>query len=315
VDQVKSIKIAAEKHKQQNMKKIAIIVCNFASITEEVKNTYGIIAIDSYLHWPEEGNLIGENIFEKMRDALKKGIKSIPKTSQPSMGTFKKYFDSAFQNNDELICITISSKISGTYNSALQTKKLFDSEKQKKIHIIDSNNIDAAETLLAIKAAEIAKQEDSIETIINKINTFVSKTYFYGMTENPDQMEVGGRINHVLAKILSQMQKLGMRPILHMEDGVVKPANLKMNANNTAEALLKQFESLNKKALSKGVNYRIAISHADNLAEAQKLKFLFESKYPKQTKIDLITMTGAFIGSHVGPGTLMCGTLKESCGN
>ena len=115
-----------------------------------------------------------------MRDALKKGVKTVPKTSQPSMGTFKKYFNEALQNNDELICITISSKISGTYNSALQTKKFFDSEKQKKIHIIDSNNIDAAETLLAIKAVEIAKEEDDMETIINKINAYIPKTYFYG---------------------------------------------------------------------------------------------------------------------------------------
>lgn len=294
------------------MKKIAIIVCNFASITEDIKNKYGIIAIDSYPYWPEGENLVGENIFQKMRDALKKGVKTVPKTSQPSMGTFKKYFNEALQNNDELICITISSKISGTYNSALQTKKFFDSERQKKIHIIDSNNIDAAETLLAIKAVEIVKEEDDMETIINKINAYIPKTYFYGMTENPDQMEAGGRINHVLAKILSQMQKLGLRPILHMEDGVVKPANLKMNAKNTAEALFKQFENLNKKTLLRGVNYRIAISHADNLIEAEKLKFLFENKYPKQIKIDLITMTGVFIGSHVGPGTLMCGTLKEN---
>ena len=112
-----------------------------------------------------------------------------------------------------------------------------------------------------------------METIINKINAYIPKTYFYGMTENPDQMEAGGRINHVLAKILSQMQKLGLRPILHMEDGVVKPANLKMNAKNTAEALFKQFENLNKKTLLRGVNYRIAISHADNSYRSRKLSF------------------------------------------
>jgi len=294
------------------MKKIAVIICSFASSTKEILDKYGIISIESKPNWPEESQLEGENIFQKMRDAQKKGIKSTPKTSQPSMGTFKKYFEEALTNHDELICITISSKISGTYNSAMQTKKLFKEEVQNKIHIIDSNNIDAAETLLAIKAVELAKEIDNVEEIIEKINSYIPKTYFYGMTENPNQMEAGGRINHVLAVLLSQMQKIGMRPILHMDNGVVKAANLRMNAKDTANALLNQFEDLNKKSLEENKHYRIAISHADNLSEANKLKNIFEEKYKDQIKIDFISMTGVLIGSHVGPGTLMCCTLEET---
>lgn len=294
------------------MEKISVIVCNFASLTEEVANKYGIVQVVSKPYWPEEDLLEGDNIFQKMKDALRKGIKTVPKTSQPSIGVFKKYFDEALNKGNEVICITISSKISGTYNTALQTKKFFDQEKQKRIHVIDSNNIDAAETLLAIKAVEIAKEENDVEIIVNRISSYINETYFYGMTENPDQMEAGGRISHVLAKVLSEMQKIGMRPILHMKDGVVKAANLKMNAKNISEALFKQFEKINKKALTEGVVFRVAISHADNISEAEKLKSLFEEKYKNQVKIDLITMTGVFIGSHVGPGTLMCGVLKES---
>jgi len=293
------------------MEKVAVLVCNFASINEATINKYNIVQIASKPYWPEEDSLVGENIFQKMRDAHKKGIKSTPKTSQPSMGTFKKYFEEALKNNDEVICITISSKISGTYNAALQTKKLFSPEVQEKIHIIDSNNIDAAESLLAIKAVEIIKNEKEIKTVVDKINSYIPKTYFYGMTENPDQMEAGGRISHVLAVILSQMQKIGMRPILHMDDGVVKAANLKMNAKDISEALFKQFEDINKKSLAEGKTYRIAISHADNILGAEKLEQMFSKKYPSQVKIDFISMTGVFIGSHVGPGTLMCCTLEE----
>jgi DegV family protein with EDD domain len=293
------------------MEKIAVLVCNFASIDEATINKYGIIPIVSKPYWPEEESLVGENIFQKMRDALKKGIKSIPKTSQPSMGTFKKYFEEALKANEEVICITISSKISGTYNAALQTKKFFNPEVQEKIHIIDSNNIDAAESLLAIKAVEIIKTGKDIKEILEAINSYIPRTYFYGMTENPDQMEAGGRISHVLAVILTQMQKIGMRPILHMDDGVVKPANLKMNAKDISEALFKQFEDMNRESLKNGKLFRIAISHADNIAGAEKLRSLFEDKYPSQVTIDFISMTGVFIGSHVGPGTLMCCVLEE----
>jgi DegV family protein with EDD domain len=291
--------------------KTKIILCNFASIDDSVADKYGIVSIKSPLSWPEEPSLVGDNIFQKMRDALNKGVNPCPKTSQPSIGTFKKYFEETLKDNDEVICITISSKISGTYNAAIQTVNFLSKEIQKKIHIIDSYNIDAGEGILGVKAVELSKEENDIDKLVEKVKAYVPKIYFYGMTENPKQMEAGGRIDHFLATILTQMQKIGMRPILHMEEGVVKAANLKMNAKDTAEALFRQFEDKNKKLLTEGKHYRVAISHADNIKEANKLKSLFEEKYPTQTKVDFISMTGIFIGSHVGPGTLMCCVLEE----
>lgn len=293
------------------MKKATVVLCSFASITEEVLDKYGIIALEPKLDWPEKESLKGENIFEKMRDAYKKGVNSFPKTSQPSMGAIKVAFEKAFENAENVICITISSKISGTYNATLQTKKLFSKEKQERIHIIDSNNIDAAESLLAIKASELSIQGEEIEKIVSTINELTAKTYFFGMTENAKQMEAGGRTSHVLAVALTQMQKIGLRPLLHMKDGLVSAADLKVNAKDTAGALFKHFKSTNKKSISEGVSYKVAISHADNFVEAQKLKVLLEKEYPNQVKVCFLSITGVFIGSHVGPGTLMMCSIPE----
>jgi DegV family protein with EDD domain len=293
------------------MQKATVIVCSFASITEEIIAKYGIIALTPSLSWPEGEGLKGDNIFQKMREAVRLGINSNPKTSQPPMGVFKKAFEEALLKSENAICITISSKISGTYNSAIQTRKMFSEEMQKRIRIIDSNNIDAAETLLAIKAAELSTEGENIEKIVETINDYIPKTYFFGMTENPNQMEAGGRISHALAVVLSQMQKIGMRPVLHMKDGEVKAANLRIHAKDIAEALLKQFEDVTKKEIQQGKKYRVAISHADNIEKAEELKSLLLDKFGDKIKVDFISMTGPFIGAHVGPGTLMCTMLEE----
>jgi len=293
------------------MQKATVIVCSFASITKDILDKYGIIALTPSLNWPEGEGLEGNNIFQKMRSAVEKGINSTPKTSQPPMGVFKKAYEEALSKSENAIVITISSKISGTYNSAIQTRKMFSEEMQKRIHIIDSNNIDAAESLLAIKACELSERGEDIQKIVETINNYVNKTYFFGMTENPNQMEAGGRISHALAVILNQMQKIGMRPILHMKDGEVKAANLRMNAKDIAEALLKQFEDITKKAMQEGKKYRVAISHADNMEKANELKSLLSDRFGDKIKVDFISMTGPFIGAHVGPGTLMCATLEE----
>ena len=187
---------------------------------------------------------------------------------------------------------------------------MFDEEKQKRIFVLDTFNADASESLFAIKAAEMAEEGKDPEEIMQKLQSFVPKTFLFGMLESPKWLEAGGRINHAMAVILTQMQKLGMRPILTMKDGVVKPSNLKMQAQDTANALFKQLDDVIKKPLAEGKKCRVAISHADNLEQAQRLRDMIEEKYP-QIKVEFISITSVVIGSHVGPGTLICCSLED----
>jgi len=287
------------------MKKSTIVIGESAPITKELIDKYKMTVVPFVIDWPEGEKLSGNNVFEKMREAERVGIKTTPKTSQPSVGIFKKAFEEALNNSENVICITISSAISGTYNSAIQAQKMFDEEKQKRILVIDSFNADASESLLALKAAEMSEEGKSLEEIKKEIESILPKTFLFGMLESPKWLEAGGRINHALSVILSQMQKIGMRPILSVKDGVVKPANLKMQAQDTANALFKQMEEVVKKPLSEGKRCRVGISHADNLEQAQRLRGLIEEKYP-QIKIEFISITSMAIGCHVGPGTLIC---------
>jgi DegV family protein with EDD domain len=292
------------------MKNISIIIGESASITQELINKFDFIVAPFVMEWPEGENLKGNNIFEKMREAEKQGIKTTPKTSQPSIGVFKKAFEEALKNSESVLAITISAKISGTYNSAIQAKKMFDDETQKKIFVLDTVNADAAESLLAIKAAELAEQGMPGEEILKNLEVLSTKTFLFGMLESPKWLEAGGRLSHALSVILTQMQKIGMRPVLSVIDGVIKPANLRMQAKDTADALFKQVESIIKKPLSENKSCNIAISHADNLEEAQKLRTLLLDKYP-QVKIEFLSITSMVIGCHVGPGTLICCSIEN----
>jgi DegV family protein with EDD domain len=292
------------------MKKATIIIGNSASIREEDIQKYGFIVVLFVMEWPEGEGLKGENIFEKMREAEKQGITTTPKTSQPSMGLFKKAFEEGLKDSESVIAITISSGISGTYNSAIQAKKMFDEETQKKIFILDTLNVDLSESLLAIKAYEALEEGKSTEETFQYLETLLPKTFLFAMLESPKWLEAGGRLSHTVAVILTQMQKIGMRPILSMKDGVIKPANLRMQAKDTAEALFKQFEEITKKPFSENKACRVAISHADNLEGAQKLRSLIEEKYP-QVKVEFISITSMVIGCHVGPGTVMCCSIEN----
>lgn len=292
------------------MKKTTIVIGQSASITNELIEKYGFIVVPFAIDWPEMDSLEGNNVFEKMRDAEKKGVKTTPKTSQPSMGAFKNVFDEALKESESVICITISSGISGTYNSALQAKKMLKPEDQEKIFVLDTFNADASESIIALKAGELAQEGKPAEEIFKEITEMSPNVYLFGMLESPKWLEANGRINHALSVILSQMQKIGMRPILSMKDGLIKPANLKMQAKDIAQALFKQTEEIIKKPLEEGKACRVAISHADAIEEAEKLKKMFEEKYP-QVKVDFIALTSPVIGCHVGPGALICCSVEK----
>lgn len=291
------------------MKNTSIVIGQSAAVTEELIQRFGFIIAPFKLDWPEGENLDGD-MFTKMREAKKQAIKTTPKTSQPSMGSFKKCFEEALSKNQYVLAITISSVISGTHNSAMQAKKMFPEEIQERIFIIDSFNADAAETLLAIKAAEMDEQGVPINDIVKKLEEQKNQTKLFGMLESPYWLEAGGRLGHTIAVLLEQMQKLGMRPILSVIDGLVKPANLKMQAQDTANALFKQIESVVKEPLANNKKISVAISHADNLAEAQKLEELIIKNYP-QIKIEFVTTMGSVIGAHVGPGALISCSIQD----
>jgi DegV family protein with EDD domain len=284
------------------MKTTTIIVGESSSIPNELVQKYEMYLITFPIDWPEGEVIIGKNIFEKMRKAKEQGIKTFPKTSQPAMGIYKKAYDEVLSKGQDVICITISSKISGTYNSAIQAKKMLSENDQKKVFVFDTFNADSTEALAAIKATELAEQGKTAEEIYNYLLN--SKLHIFAMVESPRWLEAGGRINGTIAGALEAMQKIGMRPVLGIKDGVIKPTTLKMQAKDTANALLKELLGIKKNKL------KISISHADNINEAEKLKKLIEENIP-QSKIEFINFTSTVIGAHVGPGTIIVCALEE----
>ncbi|HNP79504.1 MAG TPA: DegV family protein [Candidatus Pacearchaeota archaeon] len=282
--------------------KTTIIAGESSSIPLELAQKNQIKLVPFVMDW-EEGMLYeGKNIFEKMRDGKKKGMKTFPKTSQPSIGVYKKAFDEVLSQGQEIVCITISSQISGTYNSAIQAKKMLSEADQKKVFIFDTMNADATEALVAIKASELAQKGESAENIFNSLD--ISKIHLFGMVESPRWLEAGGRLNSTVASLLEKMQGIGMRPVLGLKDGLIKPTTLKMQAKDTAEALLKEIKGLKNQKL------RLSITHADNLEEALILKSLIEKDLP-ESKIEFINLVSTVIGAHVGPGTLIVCALED----
>ena len=286
------------------MNKIGLVVDEGADLPQEIIEKYQMAVVPVKMDWPEVENLPGENTFQKMREAEKREIKSFGKTSQPSPKDFLDAFERQLERFDKIICITLISKLSGTYNSANQARGILKEEDQKRVFIVDSLNASCGEGLSDLKAIDLIEQGKDTEEIVKELEKFVPQVRLYGMLEEIKWLEASGRISSTLANWVRRMQKIGVRPIIGIKKGVIKAIGIKAGAKDIPTGLFHQFEAKTKKLRNQGKKIRVAITHGDNLEGAQRLKEMIEKEL-EGVEVAFINLIDNVLGVLVGPNTLV----------
>lgn len=131
---------------------------------------------------------------------LMKNSPSAPKTASPSPHAFIE----AYEGDEDVYVVTISSRLSSTYNNALLAKKLVqESNPRKFIHVFDSMSASVGETLVSLKIMELAKRNLHRQEIVARVNEYIKgmKTFF--LLESMDNLVKSGRISKAVSKLLS----------------------------------------------------------------------------------------------------------------
>jgi DegV family protein with EDD domain len=204
----------------------------------------------------------------------------------------------------------VTSKLSGTYNSAIQAKNFLSQEEAKRIFVIDSLNASCGEGLLNFKAVDLIRQGKNTEEMVKEIEKSVPGTTFYGMFMDPKWLEASGRISHTLANWVRRAEKIGMRPLLGIKQGLFKSMGIKRGAKSLPEALFKEIEGKTKKSREKGKKIIVAISHGDNIQKAEDLKEMIEKKL-KGCEVVFITLIDNVLAVLAGPDALVFGWYEE----
>ena len=123
------------------MDSIGIVTEETADLPPEIIEKHQIATIPVILNWPEIAELPGENTFQKMRELERRGTKSFGKTSQPSPQDFLAKYLYQIERFGKVLCITLTSRLSGSYNSAVLAKTLLAPEEQGKVFIVDRKSV------------------------------------------------------------------------------------------------------------------------------------------------------------------------------
>ncbi|WP_313756626.1 DegV family protein [Tissierella sp.] len=267
------------------MSKIKIITDSTAYITKEYAERENITIVPlNYVFGEETGKDPFPGEFDEFYNKLQ-NTKLFPSTSQPAVGEFLDAFNKAFSEGyDEIIAILLSSKLSGTFNSAMLAKDMLE---YKKITIIDSLTTVSNMKFLVEDAVEMAKKGKTSGDIETYLNTKKTNINIYLTTDTLEYLRRGGRLSTVQATLGNL---LNIKPIIELKDGELKLLEKLRGKNKVISAIIDRIPS--------NVN-KIGICHVLNKEDAEKVKDLLKEKFPNA--IIIIDELGPVIGSHLGP--------------
>lgn len=219
-----------------------------------------------------------------------------PKTSQASPQILLDLFESARSSGDEAIYFTLSSALSGTYQSAMMTKALSECD---RCHVVDSLNATGGQRLILEYAAKLRDDGKSAQQIIAAVEQVRSRIVLFACIDTLEYLYKGGRISQTVYKLGTLAN---IKPIITVEsDGSIGIPAKAMGMRKGMDYLCKQAES--KPA---DPNFPFYVMYTNNRSVAEALASKLEAagiEIPDHR----IIQVGAAIGSHIGPDA--CGLV------
>ncbi|HHU74813.1 MAG TPA: DegV family protein [Clostridiales bacterium] len=235
-----------------------------------------------------------DEFYKKLVEADK-----LPTTSQPSPDDFLKYFQEAKEAGDSVIVILISSKLSGTVQSALIAKDMVG---YPDIHIVDSKNtITGLRTLVEI-AVQMRDMGKGCIEIINQLNDLKERIVLLAMMDTLDYLYKGGRLSKT-STILGSLLKF--KPIITLKDGSIEVVGKERGVNKGIAKIMDSIGDFGEIDL----NYPINLGYT---AENSKSLILMERLMDKYQLSDLpMHSVGCVVGTHAGPGACVLTYIRK----
>ena len=281
--------------KEKNKMGVQIIIDSASDISKEQADEYGIIMLPMEVQFGNETYLDGVNL--KPQQFYEKLIESdqLPKTTQLNPYRFKEAYQQVVEAGNEAIVITLSSKLSGTYRSALVAAKEMKIN-DEKIYVVDSLNASVGERLLIQYALKLIKEGKKVRQIVDELNQKKKNIKVLAMLDTLKYLKKGGRISSFVA---FSGELLSIKPVISIVNGEVKLVG-KARGSKNGENLLNQLVG-ECGGIDFDMPYGVVYSGTSDFLIQ---KYLTDSAHLYQDKTDDIPiyMIGSTIGCHIGPG-------------
>lgn len=276
------------------MAKIALVTDSTCSLPQEILKQYGINVVPQVLIWGDEVFEDGVDIqpaefYRKLSSA-----KVMPTTSQVSVMNMNKAFERLLAEGYEVLGMFLSSKLSGTMQSATQGREALSSG-QDKVHIIDTQTTSMAMGFQVLVTARAAAEGATIAECKALAQKAQATTGIFFMVDTLEFLHRGGRIGGA-QRLLGTA--LNLKPILTVKEGKVEAVERVRTKGKAIERLIQ----IVAEQVKGGSPIRLASLHANAPDDAESM--LASASSAAQATETIRTELSPVVGTHTGPGTI-----------
>lgn len=276
---------------------VKIVTDSVADLPSQVAKELDITVVPILVRWGEELyrdgiDLTAEQFYERLKRS-----KIPPSTSVPSPSTFAEAYDKLAEEADEILAIIVTSRLTGTYNVALQSIGLM--KRKCRVEVIDSKCATMGEGFVVMKAAQSAQSGASLDEVMEVTRKTIPRVDFLSTFDTLEYLKRGGRIGKAQAFLGSILK---VNPLITLRDGVVEPVG---RTRSRAKAI----DRLCEFAMSYSHIEEIAIEEATTPNEADRIAERLSAKFPKERIYR--SKPSPVIGAHTGPGFLLVAVLGD----
>jgi DegV family protein with EDD domain len=270
--------------------KVKIVTDSGSDIPLELAKKLDITVVPVYIYFGDKAYKDGVDIGpDELYKRLVEGP-VYPTTTQPIPADFAETYTALAKDADAIVSIHLPTKVSGTYNAALQGLEI--AKPRCEVHVFDSLSVSAGLGLIVLAAARVAKS-GKLSEVLEETRKAIGKTQIRAVLDTLQYLLKGGRITKTKALVGTL---LNVKPILKMRDGELVQAAM-------ARSYAKGIDQLFEFAKSYPNLQEVGISHTTVFDEAKALKQRLVSVIDEK-KIQMFRV-GAGLGVHGGPGTLI----------
>ncbi len=234
-----------------------------------------------------------------------------PKSSLPSVQDYVEAFTPYAKEGKDIICLCITTKFSGSYNSAKTAADLLLEEYPDiRIQVVDTTMDTVLQGLLVLETVGMQRDGLSFEETLEKIEQIKPSGRILFTVGNYEYLIHGGRIGKVMGTAAST---LGIKPLIMLKEGAIFPTGIVRNRKKGMKRLIEQTKEHFEKTGESPDDYQIVVGYGYHYEEAEEFRnqLLASLKtYSDYKKIDIFQI-GATIGVHTGPHPLGLGLLKK----
>ena len=261
------------------------------------------VSFDGETYYRDGVDITRDECYQRMVD----DPKLFPKTSLPSVESCAEVFRNYVEQGFPVVCFTITTLFSGSYNSAMNAKSLVEEDyPDANICVIDSKQNTVTQALLIDQFVKMLEDGLSFEQAMSKLDALMASARIFFTVGSLDYLKMGGRIGKVATAATG---KLGVKPVIVMKDGDIGLGGIGRNRNKLKASVLQ----VAKKYLDENGKDNFIVSVGYGYDKEEGFQFMNEVESTLDVKLDSETNVAIGIVSavHTGPYPIGLGVIRK----